>query len=160
DAVELLEQEAVGSESLSTQGLQTEEEISGFRVEVEDKLGEAKEYLPELYLPGYISEGYAFVELEIRHTSSEAFVAEYVYENGEGDMLFLHQRQKVKDGGSLSADYIVEGETIEGGVAYYQEDPETGINNYAYYLEGGLELYAAGRLAREELKNILEHFLP
>ncbi|MDO4553500.1 MAG: hypothetical protein Q4C22_08225, partial [Bacillota bacterium] len=159
DAVELLEQEAVGSESLSTQGLQIEEHTEDFIVEFESKLGEAKEYLPELYLPGYVPEGYAFVELEIRRTSPESFIATYVYDDG-ANVLLIHQRQKERDGGGLFADYIVEGEALEGGAVYYQEDPEAGVNSCTYFWEEDLELYAAGRLDRETLEQILTHFLP
>lgn len=63
----------------------------------EKDIDSAREFLPELYVPGYVTEGYKFKSLEIKQYYSGDSQCDYVYDNGSEKIKILIYYPKNKD---------------------------------------------------------------
>ncbi|MBR0599568.1 hypothetical protein [Sinanaerobacter chloroacetimidivorans] len=67
--------------------------MGGVEKEIEDwkDIGNAKKFLQELFVPGYIPEGYEFQSLKIKKDGEIGYYAKYQFINSEGSLLSINQ---------------------------------------------------------------------
>lgn len=86
------------------------EEFMDFDTLGEKELKKAKEFLPGLYVPTYIPEGYEFSDLSIEKYYSGDYQGIYLYKNGENEIQILQHYSQDTD---VSYQLPEEGELIE-----------------------------------------------
>lgn len=74
-----------------------------------DKVGELRKYVPNLYIPEYVPEGYEFKEATVSKYSDETYECEYVFENGKKQLTIV---QMTKEEGDVQTDFVSEYEEI------------------------------------------------
>ena len=88
-----------------------------------DKIEDLKEYVPNLYIPGYVPEGYEFEKATVVRYSEEAYNCEYLFRNNDKSVsitkisvsythLDVYKRQLYGTAGTGT----VPGESGKGGV--------------------------------------------
>ncbi len=62
-----------------------------------DKIEDLKEYVPNLYIPGYVPEGYEFEKATVVRYSEEAYKSEMTFKNSKNKLLSLAQTGQAQD---------------------------------------------------------------
>ena len=146
-----------GMDSASKQGGLAEENCYTWIVTDASEIEQQKENYPELYVPGYIPEGYTFDDLMISSWEDGNFQAQYFYQK-DGDQLQLLQINGVESAGWSSAYLGLDGEKKANGILYRAVDESEGINNLYFVKEGEFMLQVSGVLDWAELEKILDSF--
>lgn len=58
-----------------------------------DKIEDLKEYVPNLYIPGYVPEGYEFEKATVKRYSEEMYRCEYIFVSDRNDITIIQTSQ-------------------------------------------------------------------
>ena len=146
-----------GMDSATKQGNVGNEMGSSWSLTDETKIANRKKSNPQLCVPGYIPDGYAFRELTVCKWENGDFQARYSYESG-GSLLYLLQLDAEQNRGWTAAYVTVDTKKTEDGMLYYQVDEAKKTKNLCLLKPDGVTLQVSGNLEWEELERILEEF--
>lgn len=66
-----------------------------------DKIEDLKEYVPNLYIPGYVPEGYEFEKATVVRYSEEAYNCEYLFRNNDKSVSITQISQKTSGSNTM-----------------------------------------------------------
>ena len=129
-------------------------DVFGLRFEEEGDLEKAKQFMPEMMVPGYIPEGWAFQNLEIVKALNGKMTAEYSYQNHENHLFSINEIMSESDEGFR---YFQEGEPTQLKKRKVNRlfDPVTEILSLEFYQEQ-LMVIISGEIDEENLKMIAD----
>ena len=62
-----------------------------------NKVSDLKEYVPNLYIPGYVPEGYEFEKATVKRYSDEMYESEFCFVTDQKESLIITQTAQVED---------------------------------------------------------------
>lgn len=119
-----------------------------------DKIEDLKEYVPNLYIPGYVPEGYEFEKATVVRYSEEAYESEFVFVNNKAKIISI--RQTMQTGTGNKTNFISQSDKMlkcKLGTIY--------INNHQKSIIGIVvteneRLYISGDITERDLYRIYE----
>ena len=119
-----------------------------------DKIEDLKEYVPNLYIPGYVPEGYEFEKATVVRYSEEAYESEFVFVNNKAKSISI--RQTMQTGTGNKTNFISQSDKMlkcKLGTIY--------INNHQKSIIGIVvteneRLYISGDITERDLYRIYE----
>lgn len=119
-----------------------------------NKVSDLKEYVPNLYIPGYVPEGYEFEKATVVRYSDEAYNCEYTFVNGE-ETLFITQTSQADTGSNTTfmSDYD---KRVDYGIGtLYISDQEKRISGCL--VGKGFRIFILGNFSETELIKICDN---
>lgn len=117
-----------------------------------DKIEDLKEYVPNLYIPGYVPEGYEFEKATVVRYSEEAYESEYIFNDKQKGNLSISQTSQVDSGNTtvFAEEYEKQADCKLGTI--YIDNHQKGITGIL--INGKEQLYIFGDISEKDLIEI------
>ncbi|MBC6680174.1 DUF4367 domain-containing protein [Zhenpiania hominis] len=120
-----------------------------------DKIEDLKEYVPNLYIPGYVPEGYEFEKATVKRYSEEIYKCEYLFKTNDGQESFqiVQTSQDETGNQSVFVNEYDKKDTVALGTIY--------INNHQKEISGVLisgkdKIFVFGDISERELIKVYD----
>lgn len=120
-----------------------------------DKVEDLREYVPNLYIPEYVPEGYEFEEATVKKYSDETYDSEFIFENNSARDLIISQTALLED--DLQTDFVGEYDkklNSNSGDIYIVKH-QKGISGTL--IDAHDRIFIFGEFSTEEMKSIFDN---
>ena len=118
-----------------------------------DKIEDLKEYVPNLYIPGYVPEGYEFEKATVVRYSEGLYKSDIVFVDDKNEIISIAQTTQKEDSKTIFIEQYEEKFECSLGEVYivkYQK----GISGTL--ISGHERIFIFGNISSNEMKNICE----
>lgn len=116
-----------------------------------DKIEDLKEYVPNLYIPGYVPEGYEFEKATVETYTNENYSCEYHFKNNRKRITIIHASQDESGSNTMFIDGYDKQDDSNLGVVYIN-DHQKQISGYLFARDSSIFVF--GDISEVELINI------
>ena len=116
-----------------------------------DKIEDLKEYVPNLYIPGYVPEGYEFEKATVKRYSEEIYKCEYLFKNHGKKISIVQASQREEGSNTFFLDEYDKKVDCNLGTVYI-DNHQNSIS--AYFFNKEMQIYIVGELSENILIEI------